>query len=123
MKVRINKYNKACMLVGYYDGTGEYREELRENVILRKMDKSITRNVDLSHDITLHVVPGIEIRAFTKSRKDIETCIEVEGDRNYFKAMLDAFSKHNKSVNGEYIYTAYDFEERRRVRALPPIEL
>jgi hypothetical protein len=123
MKVRINKHDTACVVVGYYDGTGEYREELLENVILRKMDKSIARNVDLSHDITLHIVPGIEVRAFAKSRKDIETCLEIEGDRNYFKTMLDVFSKHNKSVNGEYIYTTYEFEERRRACALPPLEL
>ena len=117
MKARINKYDTACMVVGYYDEAGEYREEIFENVSLKKLHKSIAKNVYLSHDLTLHVVPGIEVRAFAKSRKDIETCLEVEGDQNHFKTMLDVFSKHNQSVNGEYIYTTYEFEERRRALA------
>ena len=110
MKARINKYNKACMLVGYYNQDGEYREEMFEEVDLKTMDKSITRNVCLSHDITLHVVPGVEVRVFAKSRKDIEMYFEIKGDTNSFKEMFDCFSKHNKSVNGEYIYTTFDLE-------------
>lgn len=114
MKVRINKYDTACMMVGCYDEAGKYREEIFENVDLKKMDRSITRNVYLSHDITLHVVPGIEVRVFAKSRKDIETCVEIEGNPNHFKQTFDCFSKYNKSVNGEYIYTTFELEERRR---------
>lgn len=114
MKVRINKYDTACMVVGYYDETGEYREEMFENVDLKKMDKSITRNVYLSHDITIHVAPGSEVRVFAKCRKDIETCLEIEGSLNHFKEMLDCFSKYNKSVNGEYIYTTFELEERKK---------
>ena len=113
MRVRINKYDTACMVVGCYDETGEYREEMFENVDLKKMDKSITKNVYLSHDITLHVVPGIEVRVFAKSRKDIEACVEIEGDPDHFRKTLDCFSKYNKSVNGEYIYTTFELEERR----------
>ena len=111
MKVRINKYDTACMVVGYYSLDGEYHEEIFEKVELKKMDKSIARNVYLSHDITLHVVPGMEVRVFAKRRKDIEACREIEGDQNYFKNVFDAFSKYNKSVNGEYIYTTFDLEE------------
>lgn len=51
------------------------------------------------------------MRVFAKRRKDIEACREIEGDQNYFKNVFDAFSKHNKSVNGEYIYTTFDLEE------------
>ena len=59
MKARINKYDTACMVVGYYDEAGEYREEMFENVSLKKLHKSIAKNVYLSHYLTLHVVPGI----------------------------------------------------------------
>ena len=122
MKVRINKFDTACMVVGYYDETGEYREEMFEDVNLHKLSKSLAKNVFLAQDITLHVVPGKEVRVFAKSRKDIETCLEVEGDQNHFKTMLDVFSKHNQSVNGEYIYTTYEFEERRRALAVARAE-
>ena len=122
MKARINKYNKACMLVGYYNQDGEYREEMFEEVDLKTMDKSITRNVYLSHDITLHVVPGVEVRVFAKSRKDIEMYFEIKGDTNRFKEMFDCFSKHNKSVNGEYIYTTFDLEQIIKELDIPPVE-
>ena len=122
MKARINRYDKACVLVGYYNLAGEYSEEVFEEVDLKTMDKSITRNVYLSHDITLHVVPGVEVRVFAKSRKDIEMYFEIEGDTNRFKEMFDCFSKHNKSVNGEYIYTTFDLEEIRKELVLSPIE-
>lgn len=122
MKARINRYDKACVLIGYYNLAGEYCEEVFEEVDLKTMDKSITRNVYLSHDITLHVVPGVEVRVFAKSRKDIEMYFEIEGDANRFKEMFDCFSKHNKSVNGEYIYTTFDLEEIRKELALSPIE-
>ena len=122
MKVRINKFDTACMVVGCYDETGEYREEMFEDVNLNKLNKSIAKNVFLAQDITLHIVPGKEVRVFAKSRKDIETCLEIEGDLNHFKRLLEVFSKHNKSVNGEYIYTTYGFEERRKALALKSIQ-
>ena len=121
MKARINKYDKACILVGYYNTDGAYHEEIFEEVDLKKMHKSITRNVYLSHDITIHVVPGVEVRVFAKNRKDIETCLEIEGDPNHFKNTFDCFSKYNKAVNNEYIYTTFELEERRRDLALPSI--
>ena len=121
MKAKNNKYDTVCMVVGYYDEEGGYREGMLENVNLKKIDKSIADNISLTHDITIHVVPGIEIRVFAKNRKDIETCLEIEGDPDHFKVLLDCFSKHNKSVNGEYICTTFDLEERRKELALSPI--
>ena len=121
MKTRINRYDTVCMVVGYYDEEGGYREGMLENVNLKKIDKSITDNISLTHDITIHVVPSIEIRVFAKNRKDIETCLEIEGNPDHFKMLLDYFSKHDKSVNGEYIYTTFDLEERRKVLAHSPI--
>lgn len=118
MKARTNKYNTVCMVVGRYNQAGEYREEIYEDLSLNKLDKSIARNVYLNKDVTWHIAPGIEIRVFVKKRKDIDTCFEIEGSRNIFKEILDAFSKHNKSTNGEYIYTSFDFEERRRALAM-----
>lgn len=122
MRTRINRYNTTCVLVGYYDKEGMYCEEIFENVELKKMDKSITRNVYLNHDITIHVVPGVEIRVFSKSLKDIDAYFEIEEDPNCFRIILDCFSEHNKSSNGEYIYTTFELEERRRAKELPPIE-
>jgi hypothetical protein len=110
MKARINRYDKACVLVGYYNLAGEYCEEVFEEVDLKTMDKSITRNVYLSHDITLHVVPGVEVRVFAKSRKDIETCLEIEGNPSYFKETLDFFSKYCEPVEGAYLHSTFDLE-------------
>jgi hypothetical protein len=118
MKTIINKFKKACVLLGYYNQDKEYCEEIFEEIDLKKMHRSITRNVYLSHDITMHIVPGIEIRVFAKSRKDIETYLEIKGDANVIKGLFDCFSKYNKSFNGEYIYTTFELEEIRREKSL-----
>lgn len=109
----MNKYNTISMLAGYYDEKGKYSEVTCKNYKLKKLGKSITRNIDLQHDITIQVVPGVEVRVFAKSLKDIKACLEITGDSYYFKSMLDSFSVYHKSDNGEYIYTSYDLEELR----------
>lgn len=114
MKVRNNKYKTACMLLGYYDESNKYCETIYENLELKNLDNSITRHIYLNHDITMHVVPGVEIRVFAKNRKDIDTLYEIEGNLNHFNRTLDAFSKHNMAVNNKYIYTTFELEERRR---------
>ncbi len=125
MKVKFKKYNTTCMLLGYYDceKEGEYHEIVSENLELCKLDKSIKKHIYLDHDITIHVVPGVEIRAFAKSLKDIQTYLEVDGNPDHFKSVLDCFSKYNKSSNGEYIYTIIDNEELKRAIELDSMEL
>ena len=120
MKARIKRYDTTCMVLGYYDydENGEYREEIRENLEVGKLDRSIKKHVYLNHDITIHIVPGVEIRVFAKSLKDIQTYLEVSENLDYFKTMLDCFSEHNKSVNGQYIYTTIDIEEFKRALEL-----
>ena len=108
-----NKYTHVCMRVGYYDENGRYRESTSENLELKTLHKSITRNIYLNHDITLQVVPGVEARVFAKNLKDIETLLEIEPNPDFIKGMLDAWSKYNQSENGEYIYTTIDLEEER----------
>jgi hypothetical protein len=110
-----NKHNKVCMKVGYYDENGAYREETYENLPLKEIHKSIRRNIYLDHDITLHVVPGIEARMFARSLKDIETLLEIKQKPDFIKRMFDAWSKYNQSENGEYIYTTIDLEEEREL--------
>ncbi len=109
MKVRINKYNKACMLVGYYNKDGEYCEEVFEEVDLKEIHKSVSYTVCRSHDIAMYVVPRIEVRVFAKNRKDIERCLEIEGNPNHFKETFDFFSKYCEPVDGAYLHTTLDF--------------
>lgn len=125
MKARIKKYDTTCMLLGYYDygKEGQYHESVNENFELYKLDKSIKKHIYLNHDITIHVVPGVEIRAFAKSLKDIERYLEVDGNPDHFKIVLDYFSKYNRSSNGEYIYTTIDIEELKRAMELDSMEL
>ena len=122
MKARINKYNKACMLVGYYNQDREYREEIFEEVDLKKMHKSISHTICLSNDINIYVFPRIEVRVFAKNRKDIERCLEINGDPSYFKKTLDCFSKHCEPVDGAYLYSTFDLEQIIKELAIPPVE-
>ena len=113
MKNITKKITRVCMVVGYYDENSHYRELTYDNMRLRDIHKSIRRNIDQDHDITLHVVPGIEVRVFAKSSKDIEEFLGIKKNPDYCKGMLDAWSKYNRSENGEYIYTTFDLEEVR----------
>ena len=122
MKARFKRYETTCMLVGYYDEKGEYCEMIGEDLELKNIDESISKNIFLNYDITMHIVPRIEVRVFAKSIKDFETLLKVEGDPNHIKGIFDAFSKHNESVNGEYIHTSFNFEERRRAKEVCEME-
>jgi hypothetical protein len=115
MKNITEKITRVCMVVGYYDENDHYRELTYDNMRLRGIHKSIRRNIDQDHDITLHVVPGIEVRVFAKSSKDIEGFLGIKKNPDYFKDMLDAWSQYNQSQNGEYIYTTIDLEEEREL--------
>ena len=110
MNVNKKKHDTVCVLFGYYDEYGNYREVILENVELKALDKSISENVYLGHDITIQIVFHEEIRVFAKTLKDIE--VWIAEDTNYIKEIFDAYSKHNgKPMNGEYIYTTIDLEE------------
>lgn len=124
MKAINKRYDRTCMVLGYYDygDGGEYRELVSENFELSKLDKSIKKHIYLNHDITIHIVPGVEIRVFAKNLKDIQTYLEVSKNLDDFKTMLDCFSEYNKSVNGEYIYTTIDIEEFKREIELDSME-
>ena len=123
MKALIKKQKTTSVLLGYYDENGNYIETTCEKLELKDLDKSITRNIYLNHDITVHVVPSVEVRVFAKSLKDIEKCLEIKEDPDYFKAIFDAFSEYSKSVNGEYIYTTFELEELIKEKMLPTYEL
>ena len=40
-----NKCTHVCMRVGYYDENGRYHESTTENLELKRLHKSITRNI------------------------------------------------------------------------------
>jgi len=116
MKANIkNKHTNVCVRVGYYDENGQYSEVTYDNLSLKDLHKSIRRGVYLDHDITLHIVPGIEARMFAKSLDDIETLLEINQNPDFLKEMLDVWSKYNQSENGDYIYTTIDLEEEREL--------
>ena len=122
MKAIINRHRTACVLIGYYDEDGNYREIARENLELKNLPKRITKNIYLNHDITIHVSPRIEICVFAKSMKDIETYLEIENDPNCLESMLKCWSKYNEPSDN-YIWTTIDFEELRELKVLPPINI
>ena len=116
------RHDRACIVIGYYEENGNYRETIHENVKLKMLDTSITKNVYLSNDITMHIACGKEVRVFAKTLKDIEELLEIEGSPNHIKEIFDCFSEYNKSVNNDYIYTTFNLEELRREKLLPTIQ-
>ena len=113
-----NKHTHVCMRVGYYDENGQYSEVTYENLKVNDIHKSIRRSIYLDHDITLHVVPGIEVRMFAKCLKDIETLLEINRKPDFMKGVFDTWSKYNQSQNGEFIWTTIDLEEEKELMKL-----
>ena len=102
------KNKQVCILLGYYDEKGNYCETVFENAPLDELEESITENIDLNHDLTIQIVPGIEVRTFAKSINDLNRYTNKHPE--WIKETFDAFSKYNKSQNGEYIHTSFDIE-------------
>lgn len=126
MKANINKttYNKSavvCALVGHYDENGNYDETVFENIKLKDIHKSITENIYLDHDITVHVAPQTEVRVFAKNMNDIHTYCETIDDRDARKHLLESFVICTEPTT-QYIWATIDFEEYKKLLSLSPIE-
>lgn len=126
MKARINpthysKCTKVCALVGHYDENGNYDETVFENIKLKDMHKSITENIYLDHDITVHVAPKTEVRVFAKNMNDIHTYCETIDDRDARQHLLESFVICTEPTT-RYIWATIDFEEYKKLRSLSPIE-
>ena len=107
--IKLNYNKKICVLVGWYDQHGEYIEMVRENLAIKDIDKSISRNIDLKRDITIHIAPQEEIAVFAKTMEVLNEYIELEKNTGGVKRLLDAFGKNPKG-NGDYIYTSFDLD-------------
>lgn len=107
--IKFNINTKICVLVGWYDEHGNYTESTRENIAIKDIDKSISRNIDLKHDITIHIAPQEEIAVFARTVKVLNEYIERENSTGGVKSLLDAFGKNPKG-NGDYIYTSFDLD-------------
>ena len=107
--IKLNSNKKICVLVGWYDEHDNYTESTRENIAIKDIDKSISRNIDLKHDITIHIAPQEEIAVFARTMKVLNEYIERENNTGGVKRLLDAFGKNPKG-NGDYIYTSFDLD-------------
>ena len=107
--IKLNSNKKICALVGWYDEQGAYIEKIIENIAIRDIDISISRNIDLKHDITIHIAPQEEIAVFARTMKVLNEYLGREDDTGGVKGLLDAFGKNPKG-NGDYIYTSFNLD-------------
>ena len=126
MKTRINQshYNKLttiCALVGHYDDNGNYVETVFENIKLKDIHESITENIYLDHDITVHVALKTEVRVFAKTMNDIHTYCETIDDRDARKCLLESFVICSEAST-RYLWTTIDFDEHKKLLARSEIE-
>jgi hypothetical protein len=107
IKLKSNK--KICAMVGWYDEHGDYTEMVSENIALKDIDESVARNIDLKHDITIHIAPQEEIAVFARTMKVLNEYIERENNTGGVRRLLDAFGMNPKG-NGDYIYTSFNLD-------------
>lgn len=114
-KYKKSKNKQAVYSVaGFYDVVGGYHE-IGSELEFKTIPKSISKNINMYHDITIQVAPRDEIRVFAKSKEAIDELLKIENDPKYFKGLFDCFSKYNERSN-DYIVTTFDLEERKNNR-------
>ena len=116
MRNQINNNTKFYAVVGYYTNNGAaYIEEAFEDCSIKDLHKDISKNIYLDQDLTIHVAPSIEVRAFARNKEVFDELFAIVKDRDYLKNMLDCFSKHN-GPSSDYIWTTIDLEEERQIQ-------
>lgn len=106
---KLNSKMKVCVLVGWYDENGNYTENTLENIAIEDIDKSISRNIDYRHDVTIHIAPQEEVRVFARTMSVLNEYIERERSSGGVRSLFNAFGNSPKG-NGDYIYTSFDLD-------------
>lgn len=110
-KTNIKKYRgqrKVCTVLGYYDQTGQYHEHCVDKVVLDNLPEDVIREVSAEHDITIQILPKVDIVVFAKNAKVMAKYLD-SLEENYIEGMLAAFSKYNDPDGGR-IWATYDLD-------------
>lgn len=98
MAVR-NNDTKVCVMRGFYDESGEYREEYRDDVILCELPETAQIRFSFDHDITV-LYSKDEILVMAKKPQDIEEYKKLEGTPRFFHSLLHMAEYRHGGYNG-----------------------
>ena len=84
----MNEETKACVMTGYYDEDGEYREEIKENIYLNELPPAAVVRVDLErYDITV-LYSKNDVMVVAKSVEDIKEYKYLGARPQFFHGLL-----------------------------------
>ena len=111
----MKKSTKVYAVVGPYDANGNYEVAISKYYLLKDIPNSISKHIYLDRDLSIHVAPSIEVRAFARSKEVFDELFAIVKDQDYFKNMLDCFSEYH-GPSKDYIWTTVDLEEERQIQ-------
>lgn len=82
-----NEATKICVMRGYYDEEGEYREEIMENISLSKLPEKAIPRVDLTYDVTI-LYSKEDVLVISRRVEDIYEYKRIEGKPRFFHSLL-----------------------------------
>ena len=84
---KIDIYTKVCVMRGFYDEAGEYREEYRENVNLCELPKSAINRINLDYDVNT-LYSKNDVLVIAKSLQDIAEYKRLGASPHFFHGLL-----------------------------------
>ena len=101
---------KVCVMRGFYDEKGEYREEYFDDVALSELPEKAVARIAPNYDLSI-LYSKYDVLVIAKSKQDIEEHKRLEGTPQFFHRLL-----HNPihSYYDGYMCMAINLESLRR---------
>ena len=94
-----NNDTKVCVMRGFYDEGGEYREKHYDDVALFELPEKAQIWIDFNYDITLLYSPN-EVLVIAKKSQDIGEYKKLEGTPRFFHSLLHMAEYRHGGYNG-----------------------
>ena len=105
---------KVCVMRGFYDEEGEYREEYLEGIALSELPKEAVARIDFEYDITT-LYSKRNVLVVAKSKQDIDDYRQLGARPHYFHGLLHC-AEHD--CHEGYMCIVTNLKTLRRLRKL-----
>lgn len=105
---------KICMMRGFYDEEGEYREGYREDVNLCELPESALNRINLDYDIST-LYSKNDVLVIAKNSQDIAEYKKLGASPHFFHGLLHIAEHQYGSYNG-YMCILTDLKVLKRLQ-------
>lgn len=114
MNNEIDVYTKVCVMRGFYDEKGEYREEYREDVRLCELPETALNRISLDYDVNT-LYSKNDVLVIAKSLQDIDEYKKLGASPRFYHELLYIAEHQHGSYNG-YMCILTDLKVLKRLQ-------